>query len=62
MLKGLIKKMAIYNSLKQMMAMALNAFDGMFEFSAHFKFADLISAEFSGKVEIPLVYMQNVEN
>ena len=58
-MKGILKKMAFYNLIhdfcKNILTVVCNAFDGMFEFSARFKFADLVSAEFSGKLEFPVM-------
>ncbi len=58
-LKGVLKKMTFYqlthDFFKNLLTVLCNAFDGMFEFSARFKFADLISAEFSGKLEFPVM-------
>jgi hypothetical protein len=56
--KGWIKKIAFYQLVhdffKHLLTVALNAFDGMFEFSARFKFADLMAVEFTGKLEFPI--------
>lgn len=58
-LKSWLKKMAFYSLihdfLKHILTVICNAFDGMFEFTARFKFADLVSAEFSGKLEFPVM-------
>jgi hypothetical protein len=58
-MKGFLKKMtlypAIHDFIKNLLSLLLNAIEGMFEFSARFKFADLLSAEFSCKLEIPVM-------
>ena len=58
-MKGLLKKMTLYpvihDFLKQLLSVLLNAIEGMFEFSARFKFADLLSVEFSCKFEVPVL-------
>ena len=58
-LKNWIKKMAFYSLIhdfiKNILTVLCSAFDGMFEFTARFKFADIVSAEFSGKLEFPVM-------
>jgi hypothetical protein len=58
-LKGILKKLRFYHLIhdfcKNILTVICNLFDGMFEFSARFKFADLVSAEFSGKLEFPVM-------
>lgn len=57
--KGLLKKMTLYpvihDFLKHILSVLLNAFEGMFEFSARFKFADLMSFDISCKFEVPVL-------
>ena len=58
-LKGFLKKMTLYpvihDFLKHILSVLLNAFEGMFEFSARFKFADLMSVDISCKFEAPVL-------
>ena len=58
-LKSWLKKMAFYSLIhdfiKHILTVLCSAFDGMFEFTARFKFADIVSAEFSGKLEFPVM-------
>ena len=53
-LKGMTLYPILHDFLKHILTVILNTVDGMFEFSASFKFADLVSVEFTGKLEIPM--------
>ena len=58
-IKGFLKKIrlypAIHDFIKHLLGLLSNAIEGMFEFSGRFKFADILSAEFSCKLEIPVM-------
>ena len=60
--KGWLKQIALYHIIhdfiKHLLSVILNAFDGMFEFSANFKILDLVTAEFTGKMEFPITRMK----